>query len=109
MATAPTSLNLTMPHETTQPTLTYEGAYPLAAHDEVLRAAIEAHGGWLFKHTWCVPTLGTRPVTGDEGQSGRSPSRREGKITACNELGSRRHLMHRQRTGRATVSSAWTG
>ena len=23
----------------------------LAAHDEVLRCAIEAHGGWLFKHT----------------------------------------------------------
>ena len=23
----------------------------LAAHDDVLRAAIEAHGGWLFKHT----------------------------------------------------------
>ena len=23
----------------------------LAAHDEVLHAAIEAHGGWLFKHT----------------------------------------------------------
>ncbi len=23
----------------------------LAAHDEVLRAAVEAHGGWLFKHT----------------------------------------------------------
>src|SRR5271170_4635632 len=23
----------------------------LAAHDEVLRAAIEEHGGWLFKHT----------------------------------------------------------
>ena len=23
----------------------------LAAHDEVLREAIEAHGGWLFKHT----------------------------------------------------------
>jgi predicted ATPase len=23
----------------------------IAAHDEVLRAAIEAHGGWLFKHT----------------------------------------------------------
>jgi len=23
----------------------------LAAHDEVLRAAIEAHGGWFFKHT----------------------------------------------------------
>jgi len=23
----------------------------LAAHDEVLRQAIEAHGGWLFKHT----------------------------------------------------------
>jgi hypothetical protein len=23
----------------------------LAAHDEVLRAAIEGHGGWLFKHT----------------------------------------------------------
>jgi predicted ATPase len=23
----------------------------LAAHDQVLRAAIEAHGGWLFKHT----------------------------------------------------------
>ena len=23
----------------------------LAAHDKVLRSAIEAHGGWLFKHT----------------------------------------------------------
>jgi class 3 adenylate cyclase len=23
----------------------------LAAHDEVLRSAIEAHGGWWFKHT----------------------------------------------------------
>ena len=23
----------------------------LAAHDEVLRVAVEAHGGWLFKHT----------------------------------------------------------
>jgi class 3 adenylate cyclase len=23
----------------------------LAAHDEVLRRAIEAHGGWVFKHT----------------------------------------------------------
>ena len=23
----------------------------LAAHDLVLRGAIEAHGGWLFKHT----------------------------------------------------------
>ena len=23
----------------------------MAAHDEVLRSAIEAHGGWLFKHT----------------------------------------------------------
>ena len=23
----------------------------LAAHDEVLRAAVGAHGGWLFKHT----------------------------------------------------------
>ena len=23
----------------------------LAAHDEVLRSAIETHGGWLFKHT----------------------------------------------------------
>ena len=23
----------------------------LAAHDEMLRNAIEAHGGWLFKHT----------------------------------------------------------
>src|ERR1700677_1777087 len=23
----------------------------LAAHDEVLRKAIEGHGGWLFKHT----------------------------------------------------------
>ena len=23
----------------------------LAAHDEALREAIEAHGGWLFKHT----------------------------------------------------------
>ena len=23
----------------------------LAAHDELLRGAIEAHGGWLFKHT----------------------------------------------------------
>jgi predicted ATPase/class 3 adenylate cyclase len=26
-------------------------AAALAAHDEVLRAAIQAHGGWLFKHT----------------------------------------------------------
>jgi class 3 adenylate cyclase len=23
----------------------------LAAHDEVLRSAIEGHGGWLFEHT----------------------------------------------------------
>ncbi len=23
----------------------------LAVHDEVLRSAIEAHGGWLFKHS----------------------------------------------------------
>ena len=23
----------------------------LAVHDDVLRSAIEAHGGWLFKHT----------------------------------------------------------
>src|SRR5260370_34770911 len=23
----------------------------LAAHDQVLRKAIDAHGGWLFKHT----------------------------------------------------------
>jgi class 3 adenylate cyclase len=23
----------------------------LAAHDEVLRVAVESHGGWLFKHT----------------------------------------------------------
>ena len=23
----------------------------LAVHDEVLRSAVEAHGGWLFKHT----------------------------------------------------------
>ena len=23
----------------------------LAAHDELLRSAIEAHGGWVFKHT----------------------------------------------------------
>ncbi len=23
----------------------------LAAHDEVLRSAIEAHGGFMFKHT----------------------------------------------------------
>ncbi|MFZ0903573.1 MAG: adenylate/guanylate cyclase domain-containing protein [Mycobacterium sp.] len=29
-----------------------EGMRPaLAAHDEVLRGAIEGHGGWLFKHT----------------------------------------------------------
>jgi class 3 adenylate cyclase len=30
----------------------------LAAHDEVLRGAIEAHGGWVFKHTGdgvCAP------------------------------------------------------
>jgi class 3 adenylate cyclase len=30
----------------------------LAAHDEVLRSAVEVHGGWLFKHTGdgvCVP------------------------------------------------------
>ena len=23
----------------------------LAAHDEVLRSAVAAHGGWVFKHT----------------------------------------------------------
>jgi class 3 adenylate cyclase len=34
----------------------------LAAHDEVLREAIEAHGGWLFKHT-------------GDGSARRSPSR----------------------------------
>jgi predicted ATPase len=28
-----------------------EMRFALAAHDEVLRKAIEAHGGWLFKHT----------------------------------------------------------
>jgi len=34
----------------------------LAAHDEALRAAIEAHGGWLFKHTGdgvCAPSKRT--------------------------------------------------
>src|ERR1700748_2417025 len=43
----------------------------LAAHDEVLRKAIEAHGGWLFKHTghlaharslWVVATPSARAV-----------------------------------------------
>jgi class 3 adenylate cyclase len=35
----------------------------LAAHDEVLRSAIEAHGGWLFKHTGdgvCAPFASPR-------------------------------------------------
>ena len=30
---------------------TEEMATALARHDEALRMAIEAHGGWLFKHT----------------------------------------------------------
>ena len=33
-----------------RPTRTRCGS-ALAAHDEVLRSAVEAHGGWLFKHT----------------------------------------------------------
>ena len=37
----------------------------LAAHDEVLRGAVEAHGGWLFKHTGdrlpCPPLPGKPP------------------------------------------------
>src|SRR5256885_465025 len=41
----------------------------LAAHDEVLRAAIEARGGWLFKNTGdgvcaeCAPGAGGAPVS----------------------------------------------
>jgi class 3 adenylate cyclase len=38
----------------------------LAAHDEVLRRVIEAHAGWLFKHTGdgvCVPRSPRRPLT----------------------------------------------
>jgi class 3 adenylate cyclase len=37
----------------------------LAAHDEVLRKAIEAHGGWLFKHTGdgvCAAFASPRPA-----------------------------------------------
>jgi class 3 adenylate cyclase len=29
----------------------------LAAHDEVLRSAIEGHGGWLFKHALWSPCV----------------------------------------------------
>jgi class 3 adenylate cyclase len=39
----------------------------LAAHDEVLRWAIEAHGGWLFKHTGD----GTQPAANVDTHSAR--------------------------------------
>ena len=32
----------------------------LAAHDEVLRKAIEAHDGWLFSHTARLPRVSPR-------------------------------------------------
>ena len=32
----------------------------LAAHDEVLRAAIEGHGGWLFKHALWSPCVSSK-------------------------------------------------
>src|ERR1700761_5928090 len=50
----------------------------LAAHDEVLRAAIEGHGGWLFKHTGdgvCLLWLPSPRVwIGWGGMSRRPPS-----------------------------------
>ena len=38
----------------------------LAAHDEVLRRAIETHGGFMFKHTgrWCVCGIRVAEVGG---------------------------------------------
>src|SRR5580693_3630929 len=44
----------------------------LAAHDEVLRSAIEAHGGWLFKHTGdASATAKTVLISGATGDTGR--------------------------------------
>ena len=44
----------------------------LAAHDEVLRAAIEGHGGWLFKHTGdASATAKTVLISGATGDTGR--------------------------------------
>ena len=40
----------------------------LAAHDEVLRSAIEANGGWLFNHTGgFAGALGTAVAGSDPG------------------------------------------
>jgi class 3 adenylate cyclase len=37
----------------------------LAAHDEVLRSAIEGHGGWLFKHALWSPCVSSKqPIHG---------------------------------------------
>jgi class 3 adenylate cyclase len=48
----------------------------LSAHDEVLRAAIDAHGGWLFKHTGdgvCAAFASPRSAVGMHSRS-RQPA-----------------------------------
>jgi class 3 adenylate cyclase len=44
----------------------------LAAHDEVLRGAIEAHGGWLFKQSpTSAKSSATRPTNRSPAQAKR--------------------------------------
>jgi hypothetical protein len=52
----------------------------LAAHDEVLRTAIQAHGGFMFKHT---PVTGRVPRSPHRGQRSMPPWRRSGRCRAC--------------------------
>jgi len=54
----------------------------LAAHDEVLRSVIEAHGGWLFKHTaWLVGALSLA------GSGGEAMDCADGLIEAAEATG----------------------
>ena len=48
----------------------------LAAHDLVLRRAIEAHGGWLFKHALWSPYRQSNPSTVPTNYPSASPSPR---------------------------------
>jgi class 3 adenylate cyclase len=49
----------------------------LACHDEVLRSAIESHGGFLFKHTGegvCAAFSSPRSAVDAAGGAQRAPS-----------------------------------
>ncbi len=54
----------------------------LAAHDQVLRGTIEAHGGFMFKHTNhrlpCPPFAGEAAVSHDRVPRGRPLRRSSG-------------------------------